>query len=389
MYPPESIEMDMSVEVEYLLFSSAARKVYEQDSLNITSAPPGYGLRFRYRSKWVPHHINSDRMVGSTAIIVDVVGNVEESCDLIYTPLREAKIIATEDFDGTVYLDLKLTEGLVDYTAEVTAEQYHSKIISSGNNGPREENYIVESDEVKFELARTDPHSDSPIKWSDLEPQWIELIDILCERHDGFGSGFFYRLMEVSRTSGSLIGCILGYNDIVELDEDLEFKKIGGNTTRGIQLQNDCEYELKISFYYPDNNDKDTFRFSLITNTSSGIFPNEIQSGFQTDMRDFHFVPETSIHRSIDVAEGLVEKNGSQPKSPNLSFPIELTPPTGIKLGFLGLFSIGLAISTGLFNPIIGNVKLIPAPEFAVEKFFQLIGVAVVTLVFTLYSDYM
>jgi len=219
------------------------------------------------------------------------------------------------------------------------------------NGGPHDDDdYAVNCEGIEFEVTRRNLEEDPPTRWANLENEWVELIDTLCERHPEYEGGFFYRPMNVSRTDGSWIGELLSYNDVAASEEDLQFKQIGSDTNRGIQLQNDCEYEFKLSFYYPTD-DPDSFTFSLTTNGGSDIFPDEIQTGFRTDMRNFHFIPDRGIHGSLDVIEGVIQADGTPPKSPELSFPVKLAPPKESNSVSWGFFRLVLRCRLGYLIP--------------------------------------
>ncbi len=371
-----------------LLFSSDQREVYKGDIYTTTSAPPGHGFRFRYQNKWIEPKLaeeiskRSDCLVGEDAIIIAQTGRQgsdsgSQSTKTEYVPLRKAKITQIESYSDTTYLDLKLTNQFVNYTSGNKTFQQYDHSIKDLELSPENESFVTKSDDISFELTN-DGDSDEPFEWTaweKLEPEWTDLIDILCDREGNYSDAFYYRLVEIRPANDS--------------DMDLKFRDIGGSTTRGPKLKDDTEYEFKMSFYYPTEQNKEQFDFSLSSTSKGEIFPSEISSGFKTDQRNFHFTPKKSFDKRVFSIEGRIDGDASLPEGPKLNIPAELKPPKWQKHKFLLKFAFGLALAAGLLNPIIGGFGVIPLPEGDLEMFAQLFGVFLVTYILNLYSTYL
>lgn len=364
------------------VFSSDYRRLYKQDIYDCLAYPPGFQVRFRYRRDFVSEEIlceddaslKADIKLGERALI-HAVANRNNNDDLEIIPVRVAEVINHEVHSETLYLDLKLTDELVDHTS--SRDDIHEYDNLSEHPLRDDEILVTKSDEFNFQTnADHRGCDDQQIEnWKNSESEWESVIDKLCKTQS-FEDSFYYRLVSVS--------VAFGKGDNIKVTEFEDHLNVG------YKLHSEKNYQVEYSLYYPyePSEDDNPFEFTIDSDEDDLIIrPNSFSSGFKTDRRRVYIHPRFSITPFGSLLSNRLDGENI-PESPQIDIPIQVVPNKRKKRFILVGMFVGVLLA--------GGAHQYPIEYFGLSELFgtiegilHVVGALIFTYFIRLFSVYL
>jgi hypothetical protein len=340
-------------------FSSVSREVYIRDIYNSLALPPQFTIEFRYRKSWCDNNVvdwaASGELKGKDVVIIaapftEYESDTDVARDVLggnsrygFYPLRRAKIAEVQDPGGVLYLSLRLTSQLVDYTTESRPTDIESEnkdpweIAEELDRHPefgieeRDQDVFLSHGQDIFEYSGATTDLPSQDEWTtdECEEKWNMIVRWLGDT-ESLSESLFYRIESVKK---------------LKSETAIVPEKLFGSKNVGYQIDAGKQYLLRISISYagsPPKGAQDAM-LSIDVGNKVQVLPPSFNLGFRTERKELIIDPNTG---AIAYNSSLSFKILSEFNHPAVDIPIRVEPDYYRRFGpqFLLIFEILIII---------------------------------------------